>query len=78
MVERLFSLLLNQRRYQFLLCQNVCDALSYLFDNTCIYIRFGTKLYGQIVGILMGTNCAPLVADLFFILLRMRFHDISF
>ena len=30
-----------------------------------IYIRFGTKLYRQIVGIPMGTNCAPLVADLF-------------
>ena len=44
-------------------CQNVCDALSYRLDN--IYIRFGNKLYRQIVGILMGTNCAPLVADLF-------------
>ena len=32
-------------------------------DN--IYIRFGNKLYRQIVGIPMGTNCAPLVADLF-------------
>ena len=32
-------------------------------DN--IYIRFGTKVYRQIVGIPMGTNCAPLVADLF-------------
>ena len=32
-------------------------------DN--IYIRFGTKLYRQIVGIPMGTNCAPLVPDLF-------------
>ena len=32
-------------------------------DN--IYIKFGTKLYRQIVGIPMGTNCAPLVADLF-------------
>ena len=29
------------------------------------WIRFGTKLYRQIVGIPMGTNCAPLVADLF-------------
>ena len=28
-------------------------------------IRFGTKLYRQIVGIPMGTNYAPLVADLF-------------
>ena len=44
-------------------CQNVCDALSFLLDN--IYIRFGTKLYRQVVGITMGTNCAPLVADLF-------------
>ena len=32
-------------------------------DN--IYIRFGNKLYRQIVGIPMGTKCAPLVADLF-------------
>ena len=30
-----------------------------------LYIRFGTKLYRQIVGIPMGTNCAALVADLF-------------
>ena len=37
--------------------------LSFLLDN--IYIRFGTKLYRQIVGIPRGTNCAPLVADLF-------------
>ena len=41
----------------------VCEALIYLLDN--IYIRFGTKLYRQIVGIPMGTNCAPIVADLF-------------
>ena len=33
------------------------------FDN--IIIRFGTKLCRQIGGIPMGTNCAPLVADLF-------------
>ena len=28
-------------------------------------MRFGTKLYRQVVGIPMGTNCAPLVTDLF-------------
>ena len=39
------------------------DTLSYLLDN--ILIRFGTKFYKQIVGIPMGTNYAPLVADLF-------------
>ena len=30
-----------------------------------IFIRFGSKLYRQVVGFPMGTNCAPLVADLF-------------
>ena len=49
--------------YHLLSCHNVCDALSFLLDN--IYIRFGTKLYRQIVGIPMGTDCAPFVADLF-------------
>ena len=29
------------------------------------FIRFGYKLYRQIVGIPMGTTCAPFVADLF-------------
>ena len=29
------------------------------------FIRFGTKLYRQVVGTPMGTNCAPLVANLF-------------
>ena len=53
----------HHKGYQLWSCQNVCDALSFLLDN--IYIRFGTKLYRQIVGIQMGTNCAPLVADLF-------------
>ena len=52
----------HYRGYHLWSCQNVCDALSFLLDN--IYIMFGTKLYRQIVGIPMGTNCAPLVADL--------------
>ena len=30
-----------------------------------MFVRFGSKLYRQIVGISMSTNCAPLVADLF-------------
>ena len=51
------------KKYHAWSCQNVCDALTFLFDN--IFIRFGTKLYRQVVGIPMGTNCAPLVADLF-------------
>ena len=41
----------------------MCEALTFILDN--IHIRSGTKLYRQIVGIPMGTNCAPLVIDLF-------------
>ena len=40
-----------------------CDTLTFLLDN--IFTRFGTKLYRQVDGIPMGTNCASLVADLF-------------
>ena len=40
------------------------DALHYHLDN--IFIIFDSKLYRQIEGIRMNTNCAPLVEDLFF------------
>ena len=49
------------------------DALYYLLDNT--FIRFCSKLYRQIVGIPMGTNCAPLVADLFLFCYATSFVD---
>ena len=51
------------KKYHAWSCQNICDALTFLLDN--IFIQFGTKLYRQVVWIPMGTNCAPLVADLF-------------
>ena len=37
--------------------------LDFLVDN--IVVVFGNKLFQQTVGIPMGTNCAPLLADLF-------------
>ena len=54
------------RNYNFGLvrkCVKLLPTLTFLLDN--IYIRFGSKLYRHIIGIPMGTNCAPLVADLF-------------
>ena len=42
------------KKYHAWSCQNVCDVLNFLLDN--IFIRFGTKLYRQVVGIPMGTN----------------------
>ena len=41
----------------------MCEALDYLLDN--IFIRFGSKLYRQIVDITMDTYCATLVAEFF-------------
>ena len=61
--ERAFFASEEHKKYDLWSCQKVTDALIYLLDN--IYIRFGSKLYRQNVGIPMGTNCAPLVADLF-------------
>ena len=43
--------------------KKVCDALHYLLDN--IFKMSGSKLYRQIVGIPMGTNCAPVISDMF-------------
>ena len=37
--------------------------LEYLIDN--IFVEFGGRIYLQTIGIPMGTNCAPLLADLY-------------
>ena len=44
------------------LSKYMCCADFFVGQN---FIRYDTKLYRQIVGIAMGTNCAPLVANLF-------------
>ena len=62
-IRKRFSLLQTIEGINIWYCQNVSDTLSYLLHN--IHIRFGKKLYRRIVGFPIGTNCAPLVADLF-------------
>jgi hypothetical protein len=37
--------------------------MGFLIDN--IFVVFGSKIFQQTFGIPMGTNCAPLLADLF-------------
>ena len=37
--------------------------VEYLIDN--IYVSIGNRVYRQCVGIPMGTDCAPLLANLF-------------
>ena len=58
-----FSLLTNLKDLIVVMSESlICSPLS-LFN---IFIRFGSKLYRQTVGIQMGTNCAPLAADCFY------------
>ena len=50
---------------------DICKMIEFLVDN--IYVMFGGQLFRQIVGIPMGTNCAPILADLFSIPMKMSF-----
>jgi hypothetical protein len=38
------------------------NMLEFLIDN--IFVFFGGRVFQQTVGIPMGTNCTPLLADL--------------
>ena len=52
---------------------DICKMIEFLVDN--IYVRFGEQLFRQTVGIPMGTNCAPLLADLFLYSYENEFLD---
>ena len=43
---------------------DIINMLEFLIDN--IFLIFGGRAFQQRVGIPMGTNCGPLLADLFF------------
>ena len=42
---------------------DIIKMFEFLVDN--IFVAFAGKVFQQIVGIPMGTNCAPLLADIF-------------
>ena len=52
---------------------DICKMIEFLVDN--IYVRIGGQLFRQMVGIPMGTNCAPLLADLFLYSYENEFSD---
>ena len=49
---------------------NICKMIEFLIDN--IFVQFGGRLFRQVIGIPMGTYCAPLLADPSYI----NHHDI--
>ena len=50
------------------LLNDFTEVYSYLW--MAVYVQFDGIVYQQIVGIPMGPNCAPLRADLFYIVMR--------
>ena len=52
---------------------NICKIIEFLIDN--IFVQFGGRFFRQVTGIPMGTNCAPLLADLFLYSYENEFLD---
>ena len=44
-------------------CREITNLMRWLIDN--IYVSFGDCVFRQIIGIPMGTDCAPFLANLF-------------
>ena len=51
----------------------ICRMVEFLIDN--IFVKFGGCLFRQVIGIPMGTNCVPLLADLFLYSYESEFLD---
>ena len=51
----------------------ICRMVEFLIDN--IFVKLGGCLFRQVIGIPMGTNCAPLLADLFLYSYESEFLD---
>ena len=62
-LRRDFSPTRNMTRMHVALALSCVKLFTFLMEN--IYVQFDGMVYQQIVGIPMGTNCAPLIADLF-------------
>ena len=52
---------------------SICEMIQFLIDS--IFVQFGGRLFRQVIGIPMGTNCAPLLADLFLYSYENEFLD---
>ena len=51
----------------------ICRMVEFLIDN--IFVKFGGCLFRQVIGIPIGMNCAPLLADLFLYSYESKFLD---
>ena len=51
----------------------ICSMIDFLVDK--IFVKFGGRLFSQVIGIPMRTNCAPLLPDLFLYSYEREFLD---
>ena len=49
------------------------EAINYIIDNS--FIKFNGKIYRQVIGIPMGTSCAPHLANIFLHVYEKAFID---
>ena len=64
---------INGARDNMFTADSICEMIEFLIDN--IFVQFGGHLFCQVIGIPMGTNCAPLLADLFLYSYENEFLD---
>lgn len=69
----------EQGKYaRYIYCEVMIEALHFLPCN--LYVSFGDYVYRQVVGIPMGTHCAPLIIDVFLYYYESQFktHPLVF
>ncbi len=49
------------------------NMITFLFDN--LFVSVGDKVFRQVIGIPMGTDCAPYLANLYLFALEFKFLD---
>ena len=64
---------INPGGYNLYTADQICNMVEFLIDN--IFVKFGECLFCQLIGIPLGTNCAPLLADLFLYSYESEFLD---
>ena len=64
---------INPGGYNLYTADQICIMVEFLIDN--IFVKFGGCLFLQVIWIPVGTNCAPLLADLFLYLYESEFLD---
>ena len=56
--------------------EDIIKMLEFIVVN--IFVVFAGKVFQQIIGIFMGTNCAPLLANIFLYSYDAEFKDLAF